>query len=175
MDIGAPLWATFLAGSIPALIVAVSSIVTLKLSNDARSRDLKAQLEQERVLRMKEWGREFRARLVQQVNDMLNPFVASHVRWSLGEIEEWEPPQNIDRALAIASAWFCYDPVVKERVGEVIEALKSYGIAIAKGEEELEKQASEEVIEDVQADLVARLNALTLAEELFIAGCIPIS
>ena len=160
---------------ISGLIGAGGALAATYLSNQARSQDLKAQLEQERVLRMKEWGREFRARLVQQVNDMLNPFVASHVRWSLGEIEEWEPPQNIDRALAIASAWFCYDPVVKERVGEVIEALKSYGIAIAKGEEELEKQASEEVIEDVQADLVARLNALTLAEELFIAGCIPIS
>ena len=166
---------TSLVVLISGLIGAGAALAATYLSNQARSRDLKAQLEQERLLRMKEWGREFRARLVQQVNEMLNPFVASHVRWSLGEIEEWEPPQNMDRALAIASAWFCYDPVVKERVGEVIEALKSYGIAIAKSKEEPEKQASEEVIKDAQADLVARLNALTLAEELFIAGCTPIS
>ena len=165
MDVQTPLWFLLILAIAPALVTALAMYYSNKLSSDARSRDLKAQLEQERLLRTKEWGKEYRTQLVQQINAALTPLIMAGMRWQAGETNELEMPR-LDILDAVARAWFSYDPAITDSYTAVFNSIEKYHEAIEseKGKALTPKTAAAE------RELIYALRQLGQAEEHFIAG-----
>lgn len=166
MDVQTPLWFLLILAIAPALVTALAMYYTNKLSSDARSRDLKAQLEQERLLRTKEWRKEYRSQLVQQINATLIPVIAAAMRWQVGETKELEYPGGLDVCDTIARAWFAFDPTIIDSFTAVFNSIQGYLEAVQsdKSERSTAKSAA------AQEELIYALRELAQAEEHFIAG-----
>lgn len=167
MDVQTPLWFLLVLAIAPALVTALAMLYTNKLSNDARSRDLKAQLDQERLLRTKEWGREFRSQLVQQLNDAAIAWLVALQRWERLDTDDLEWPLDMEFSEALARSYFLYDPAVMEAFGRVRDSLQRYENALRdRGNRRMITQAMNEA----RAETLSALRFLARLEESFIMG-----
>ena len=130
MDVQTPLWFLLVLSIAPAIVTGVSVYYANKQSSDARSRDLKVQLEYEVGLRTREMGKEFRMELVHNLNDLIIPYLAAYVKWAHQGPGEVELPPGYDFEQSMLRAFLTHDADISSALDKIYDFLDKYEEAI---------------------------------------------